>query len=151
MLYNRPRQFLHFIRIALNIHNRHTRHLPDPLLQLRVTRRHHVAPVNTHPPHDAVVRVRPLVVAREPLAYLLDQPQRDCVDAAELLQLGDYAVGDEQLHACAQAPRHFILQVDLPLDAEVYKVRVDDYRERGDEVVVDGEVLVELWGDVWGL
>jgi hypothetical protein len=89
---------------------------------------------------EAVVGVRPLVVARQPLEpRVLGDPQRDPVPGTKLLQLGHYALGHARHALGVEAIHHPLHEVDLVLDRVVDEIRVDKHLVRGSQALVPAE------------
>ena len=89
------RQPLNDILPLRNAHKRHPRNLPDPPLELPIIRSDKIDTMLQDPIDEAIVRIRALVVALEPLpALVAGNAQRDAVLCAELLELGHHARGD---------------------------------------------------------
>lgn len=77
--------------------------------------------------HNTIIRVRPLMVARNPLKpRIARNPQSDSIPWPKFLQLGHHAVGDDRRGFGVQAVHHRLDQLELLLDAEVDEVGVDE-------------------------
>ena len=136
----RLRQPLHSVPPPAQIHHRHARDLAHAPAEVPVARRHDVAAVRLGPLAEAVVGVRPPVVAGQPLQPgVLGDAQRDPVPGTELLQLGDHALGDARDALGVQAVHHALHEVDLVLDRVVDEVCVDEDVVRGAEALVPAE------------
>ena len=125
------------VLVLCDVHDRHARDLPDAPAQVLVARGHDVAPVHRHAPHQAVVRVRPLVVARQPHeAGVLGDLQRDAVLGPQLLQLRHHAVGDVRHALGVQAVHDAGDHLQLVGDAEVDEVGVQQHVVGGPQLLV---------------
>lgn len=107
--------------------NRHARNLPNPPLQIPVIRRNQIDPVLLHAVHNAVVRIRALVIALQSLPALVSRDAQGYpVLGAELFQLGhdagcDYGrgFGVEQVH-------EGFVELELGVDGVREEVGVDE-------------------------
>lgn len=108
-------------------HERNTRHLADPPLQVRIVCRHNVALVLHDTLNNAVIRVGTLMAARQTLdARVAGQPQRNAELGAQLLKLGHDTVGNHGNTLGEQAVHHAADKVNLLLDAKVEKIGIDN-------------------------
>jgi hypothetical protein len=92
----RIRQPLNNILPLGHTHNRHTRNLPNPPLQIPIIRRDQINSMLLHPIHNTVVRIRALVIALQALPALVARnAQRNAVLGTQFLELGHDAGCDD--------------------------------------------------------
>lgn len=121
-------------------HDGNTRNLPNPTLQVLIaggddvatilpfTATHHAYSSNTL--HDTVISIGSLVRAGESLeAGVFGQAESHMVARAQLLQLRHNAIGDIRNALCEQTIHEILHDVQLVLNREVDKVRIDQNSE----------------------
>lgn len=108
-------------------HNRHTRNLPDPPLQIAIVRRNNVDLILHDAIDDAVIGIDALVVALQALpALVAGDAQRDAVLRAQLLELGHDARRDDRDALRVEGVHHGLEEGQLALDGVGEEVGVDE-------------------------
>jgi hypothetical protein len=121
------RQPLNYILSLGDAHNRHTRNLPDPPLQIPIIRRHQIDSMFLHAIHNTVVCIRALVVALEPLPALVARDaQRNAVLGPEFLKLGHDARGDDGRGFGVQQVHERLVQLEFAVHRMREEVGVDE-------------------------
>jgi hypothetical protein len=134
-----------------NIHNRHSRNLPDPSLEVLIAGSNDKATMLFHPFDQTIISIRPLVVALQPLEpRILGNPQGQSVLHSKLLQFGNDTVSDVGNALAKQAVHTRLEDVQLVLDGEVDEVGIDeDAVGRTQGVIVSEEKTGRLLGTMW--
>src|ERR1700733_3737618 len=88
-------ELLNGVFVGGDVHDWHTRYLPDPLLQSFITSGNNVTSVLSHPLHHTIIRIRPLVHAgKTGEARILGHLQGHPVLSSQLLQLPNDTISD---------------------------------------------------------
>jgi hypothetical protein len=121
------RQPLDDVFALRNAHNRHTRNLPDPPLQIAIVGRYKVYPVLQHPLHNTIISIRALMIALQTLPALVPRnPQRNPIFRSQFLQLGHDAGGDDGGGFGVQQVHEGLVELELGVHRVREEVGVDE-------------------------
>ena len=114
--------------MRLHTHDGHTDNFPDSSAQILIACGHNVTLVLGDSLHNAVVRIRALVQAGQPLeSRVLGDAQRDPIVLSELLQLGHHAVAYVGYALGIHAVHHRLYYVQFVFDRKVDEICVDEH------------------------
>ena len=131
--------------MRLNIHNWHSRTLPNPSLQILITCSHNKTSVLSHPLYDTVISISPFMTAFQSLeTRILGYSQSYSVLNPEFLQLSYNAIWDVG-HTLAQETVHWGLEdIKFVLNGKVDEVCINENTiGRAQGVVMSKE---QTWG-----
>ena len=128
------RQPLNNVFALCHAHNRDTRNLSDPPLQVSVVGRNQVDAVLHDPVHNAVVGIGALVIALEALpAFIARNAQCNAVLWAELLQLSHDTCGDDGRGFGVEQVHEGLVELELSVHCVRKEVGIDENRVWGAE------------------